>query len=211
MSERALLAIDIQHDFLPDGALPAPGGDEVVPVTNRLVDSFELVVASQDWHPPNHGSFASNHAGHDIGEVIEFNGLDQILWPDHCVQGGEGAEFADGLDTDAFDHIVQKGTNPEIDSYSAFYDNDHRRATGLDDYLTDQGVEEVFLVGLATDYCVKFTALDACKLGYETWVVVDGCRGVENAMGDIDGAFADMQEAGAKLMDSGALEAHLFD
>jgi nicotinamidase/pyrazinamidase len=211
MTTRALLVIDVQHDFLPDGALPAPGGDDVVPVANDLMERFDLVVASQDWHPPDHGSFASNHEGHDVGEVIEFNGLDQILWPDHCIQGSEGAEFADALETERIDHVVRKGTDPEIDSYSAFYDNDHRRATGLDDYLTERGVDEVVLVGLATDYCVKFTALDACELGYETWVVVDGCRGVENQPGDIDAAFTDMREAGARLTDSGALNARLFD
>ncbi len=209
MADRALILVDIQNDFMPDGALPTHGGYEVVPVANRLIEQFDLVVATQDWHPPDHGSFASNHEGREPGEVIELNGLDQILWPDHCVQHSEGAEFVDELEVDRVDEIFQKGTNPEIDSYSGFYDNDHRQATGLGEFLKDEGVESIFLVGVATDYCVKFTALDGAEMGFETWVVVDGCRGVGRELDDLDAAFGEMREAGARLVDSSRLTASL--
>jgi nicotinamidase/pyrazinamidase len=205
MPDRALILVDIQNDFMPDGALPTHGGYEVVPVANRLIEEFDLVVATQDWHPPNHGSFASNHEGHEPGEFIDLDGIEQILWPDHCVQESEGAEFVDELNSDRVDEVVRKGTDPEIDSYSGFYDNDHRQATGLGDFLKGEGVESIFLAGVATDYCVKFTALDGAELGFETWVVVDGCRGVGQEVDDIDAAFGEMREAGAKLIDSSLL------
>ena len=205
MPERALVLVDIQNDFMPDGALPTHGGYAVVPVANRLIGQFDLVVATQDWHPPNHGSFASNHDGHEPGEVIDLAGIDQILWPDHCVQESEGAEFVDDLRIDRVDEVIRKGTNPEIDSYSGFYDNHHRQATGLGDFLDAEGVETICILGVATDYCVKFTALDGCELGFDTWVVVDGCRGVGNDVADIDAAFGEMREAGAKLIDSDRL------
>ena len=206
MPKDALILVDVQKDFMPDGALPAPGGYGVAPVANRLVDHFDLVVATQDWHPPNHGSFASNHEGCDTGDIINLDGVDQILWPDHCVQQSEGAEFVDELRIDEVDEIFQKGTNPKIDSYSGFFDNDHRQATGMGEYLKGEGVESIFLVGVATDYCVKFTALDGCKLDFETWVVVDGCAGVGDDILDVDAAFADMRKAGARLIDSGILQ-----
>lgn len=206
MSDTALVVVDVQKDFMPDGSLPAPGGYDVVPVVNELAPRFDHVVATKDWHPADHGSFASNHRGREVGEVIELDGVDQILWPDHCVQGTEGAEFVDGLDTPAVDRVFEKGTDPAIDSYSGFYDNDHRRATGLAGHLREVGIERIVIAGVATDYCVKFTALDGCELGFETDVVVDGCRGVENAAGDIDAAFGDIREAGGRLVDSGVVE-----
>lgn len=209
MTDRALIAVDIQNDFMPDGALPAAGGYEVVPVANKLIPHFDLVVATQDWHPPEHGSFASNHEGHEPGEVIELDGLDQILWPDHCVQETTGAEFVDELATDAVDEVFKKGVDPQIDSYSGFFDNGHRRATGMGDFLRECGVDTIVLVGVATDYCVKFTALDGRELDFETWVCTDGIAGVENQPGDIDFAIGDMREAGVRFTDSGALLRHV--
>lgn len=198
----ALLLIDIQNDFLPGGALAVPDGDAVIPVANRLAggDAFDVVVASQDWHPADHGSFAANHEGRAPGEIIDLNGLEQVLWPVHCVQGSEGAAFADALDLGPVDAIFQKGTDPAIDSYSALFDNGHRRATGLGGWLRDRDVDAVWILGLATDYCVKFTALDAVALGLRTHLVVDGCRGVGLAPGDVDAAIATMRAAGVAVV-----------
>ncbi len=211
-TDTALLLVDLQNDFMPDGALPAAGGDRVPPVANRLMEHFELVVASQDWHPPDHGSFASNHPEGRVGDVIDLDGLDQILWPDHCVQGTEGAEFVPKLNTDGIDRVFQKGTDPAIDSYSAFFDNGHRKPTGLGDFLQANGIDRLFVAGVATDYCVKYSVLDSCRrLDLDTWVVVDGCAGVENESGDVDRAFAEMRDAGARLVDSGIVELMMSD
>jgi nicotinamidase/pyrazinamidase len=193
---KALILVDIQKDFLPGGALAVPDGDKVVPVANRLMPQYELVVATQDWHPPDHQSFASQHPGMSIGETTKVEGLDQVLWPDHCVQSTRGARFADALDTDGIDHVIRKGTDRMIDSYSGFFDNDHRKSTGLDEFLKQRGVTEVDVMGLATDFCVKFTALDASDLGFKTRVIIDGIRGVELAPGDCERAIAQMQERG---------------
>ncbi len=198
----ALLVVDVQNDFLPGGALPVPEGDAVIAPINRLMPLFEEVVASRDWHPPNHGSFASQHPGHRVGDVIELNGLPQVLWPDHCVQGTAGADYAPGLNTDAVTHEVLKGTDPGIDSYSAFFDNGHRRSTGLDDYLRRHGIDTVFVTGLATDYCVKATALDAARLGYRTYLVEDACRGVDLHPGDVQRAIEEMRAAGVRVVRS---------
>jgi nicotinamidase/pyrazinamidase len=195
----ALLLIDLQNDFLPGGALAVPGGDEVIPVANDLIDHYELVVATQDWHPAGHHSFASQHPGHEPGQVIELDGLDQILWPDHCVQETEGASFAPGLAPRAVERVVQKGTDPAIDSYSGFFDNARRKATDLDGLLRAEGVDEVDIMGLATDYCVLFTALDAADLGYRTTVITAGCRAVELEAGDRDAALDRMREAGVEV------------
>ncbi|HEY7116008.1 MAG TPA: bifunctional nicotinamidase/pyrazinamidase, partial [Tepidisphaeraceae bacterium] len=178
---RALILVDIQNDFVPGGALAVTEGDQVAPVANRLAGSgrFELVVATQDWHPPDHGSFAVNHPGHKVGDVIDLNELSQVLWPVHCVRGTPGAEFVPGLETGRIAQVFRKGTDPSIDSYSGFYDNGHRRSTGMSEWLSDRGVRDVYVMGLATDYCVKFTALDGRKLGFDVTLVEDGCRGVE--------------------------------
>jgi len=199
---KALILVDIQNDFLPGGSLAVPNGDEVVPVANRLQDHFGLVVATQDWHPPGHGSFAASHEGKSVGEVIDLNGIEQILWPVHCVQGTPGADFAPGLRTDGIDKVFQKGTGPGIDSYSTFFDNGHRRSTGLTDYLREKGVTEVWLAGLATDYCVKFSALDAIREGFRTFVVEDACRGVGLAPHDTARAIEEMRDAGAVVVRS---------
>jgi len=195
---KALLLIDIQNDFLPGGALAVTNGDEVVSVANRLIPEYELVVATQDWHPKGHGSFASQHPDHNAGDTIDLEGLDQILWPDHCVQATVGAEFAPGLNTESIHHVIQKGTDPNIDSYSGFFDNAKRKATGLETYLRKEDVDEVHVMGLATDYCVKFTALDAVELGFRVVLRLDGIRGVELRIGDCALAIEDMVTAGVE-------------
>jgi nicotinamidase/pyrazinamidase len=198
---RALILVDIQNDFMPTGALPVPNGHEVVPVANKLMPRFDLVVATQDWHPETHGSFAKHH-GKQPGEVIDLNGLQQVLWPHHCVQDTKGAEFVKELDASKIDAVFQKGTDPGIDSYSGFHDNGHRKATGLGDYLKKKGVDEVYVLGVATDYCVRFTALDAVREGFKTTLVEDGSRGVNLQPGDSAKAIEEMRAAGVKVMRS---------
>ena len=205
MTDTALLLVDLQYDFLPGGALAVPDGDAVIPVANDLVQRFDLVVATQDWHPPGHESFASQHEGTSPGQVIELHGLQQVLWPDHCVQGTRGAALVDDLDTSNVDEIFQKGTDPSIDSYSGFFDNGHRKSTGLDAWLKEQGVTTVVVMGLATDYCVKFTALDARELGFRTLLVPEGCRAVELEKGDGDKALKAMRAAGVEILHRDAL------
>lgn len=199
---RALILVDIQNDFVPGGALPTQHGDEVVPVVNRIQPRFDLVVATQDWHPRDHGSFASNHPGRKPGEVIDLHGLPQVLWPDHCVQGSEGAELHPALDRARIDRIVRKGTDPAIDSYSTFFDNGRRKSTGLETYLREHGVTDVWIAGLATDYCVLWSARDAVDLGFKTHVLRDACRGVELQPGDIERAFAEMERVGVEVVTS---------
>jgi nicotinamidase/pyrazinamidase len=198
----ALIVTDIQNDFLPDGSLAVSQGDEVVPIANRLQPKFDLVVATQDWHPADHGSFASNHAGKRVGETIDLNGLPQILWPVHCVQGTRGAKFSEELSTSRIQRIFQKGLDAGIDSYSAFFDNARRKDTGLGGYLWREGVEQVYILGLTTDYCVKFTALDAVSLGFDAYVILDGCRGVNLRPGDVDRAVAEMRQSGVSFVRS---------
>jgi len=197
---KALVLVDIQNDFLPGGALGVPRGDEVVPVANRLQPRFGLVVATQDWHPKGHGSFASTRPGRKPGELAELGGLPQVLWPDHCVQGTTGAAFAPGLDMNRVEAIVRKGTDPTIDSYSGFFDNGHRKATGLGDYLRGRGATDLYVMGLATDYCVKFTALDALRLGFRAYLVQDGSRGVELHAGDVVRAVDELRQAGVQIV-----------
>lgn len=195
----ALILVDIQNDFLPGGALAVPRGDEVIAPVNRLMKLFGLVVATQDWHPANHGSFAASHAGRKVFEQIDLNGLPQTLWPVHCVQGTPGAAFAAGLDMSQVARMFRKGTDPAIDSYSGFFDNGRRGSTGLGEYLKDQGVTDVYVAGLASDYCVKFTALDARRLGFRTVLVSDACRGVELQPGDVANAVDQMRAAGVEV------------
>ena len=197
---KVLLLIDIQNDFLPGGALAVPDGDQVIAVANDQIVSADHVVATQDWHPPGHGSFASQHAGVGVGDVFDLNGLPQIGWPDHCVQGTSGAEFADAIDVSRINHVSQKGTDSQIDSYSGFFDNGKRQSTDLDAYLKSIGTTELNIMGLATDYCVKFSVLDAIELGYKTNVLVAGCRGVNLNAGDVDNAIEEMRLAGATIV-----------
>jgi len=199
---KALLIIDIQNDFCPGGALAVKEGDQIVPVVNQLQPHFDLVVAAQDWHPANHESFAAHHEGKEPGEIIKLNGLEQLLWPIHCVQGSYGAEFVAELDKDRIDSVFQKGLDASVDSYSGFYDNGQRNSTGLGDYLKEKGVTEVYVVGLATDYCVKYTALDAQELGFKTTVIEDGCRGVEINAGDVARTLEEMRRIGINVIKS---------
>jgi nicotinamidase/pyrazinamidase len=201
----ALIIVDLQNDFLPGGPLAVPHGDEVIPIANESQQRFELVLATQDWHPPNHGSFAANHPGKEPGDRILLDGIEQILWSVHCVQNTHGAEFAAAFDTSRVARVFHKGIDPMIDSYSTFFDNAHRRETGLADYLKKRGIKDIYLMGLALDYCVKYSTLDARQLGLNTHVIVDGCRGIELEPGDIGRALDEMKRAGAVLLKSSDL------
>lgn len=201
----ALIIVDLQNDFLPDGALPVPHGDEVIPLANELQRKFELVLGTKDWHPANHGSFAENHKGKKPGDRIILDGIEQILWPVHCVQNTRGAEFSPAFDTSRIAHVFHKGVDPLIDSYSTFFDNAHRRHTGLAHYLQERSIKDIYLLGLALDYCVKYSALDARQLGLNTHVVLDGCAGIDLEPGDINRALNEMKCAGAKILKSSEL------
>lgn len=203
----ALVLVDIQNDFCPGGALAVPQGDDVVRVANRLARSFDVVVATQDWHPADHGSFAANHPGHEPYQVIDLDGLEQVLWPVHCVQGSSGADFHPDLATGRVTRVFQKGTDPAVDSYSGFFDNGRRASTGLADWLRDQGVSGVYVLGLATDFCVRFTALDAVDQGFDAYLVEDGCRGVGLRPGDVDAAVRAMADAGVRVVTSSEVDA----
>jgi nicotinamidase/pyrazinamidase len=202
---RALVLVDLQYDFCPGGALAVPHGDETIAVARKVMRHFELIVATQDWHPPEHKSFAASHPGAAPGEVIRLGGLAQVLWPTHCVQGTHGAELHDGFDQRRLAGVFRKGTDPEIDSYSGFFDNDHKKATGLGDWLTERGVRQLYVLGLATDYCVKATVLDGLELGFDVWVVEDGCRAVDRKPGDGERAIRQMRGFGATAIESGAI------
>lgn len=198
----ALLLVDIQNDFMPNGALAVKDGRQILPVVNALLElPFDVIAASKDWHPPDHGSFAVNHRKQP-GEHIALGGLYQILWPVHCVQGTKGAEFSDGLNSGKVEKIFYKGTDKNIDSYSTFFDNGHRKSTGLDDYLREKGVDTIYIAGLVTDYCVKYSALDAIHLGYHVHVISDACRAVNLKKGDEEKAYEVMRKAGAKIITS---------
>ncbi|MEL6863394.1 MAG: bifunctional nicotinamidase/pyrazinamidase [Bacteroidota bacterium] len=201
----ALILVDLQVDFCTAGALEVPHGEEVIPIANRLMSHFPLVIATQDWHPADHGSFAANHLWRKPGQIIDLHGLEQILWPIHCVQNTFGATFHRALQQDKIHHIVQKGTDKTVDSYSGFFDNGRRKATGLKTYLRDKGVETLYIMGLATDYCVKYTVMDALDLGFKVHLISDGCRGIDLNPGDIAKAMADMEAGGALITSSDAL------
>jgi nicotinamidase/pyrazinamidase len=219
--KRALLVIDIQNDFLPGGALAVRCGDEVIDVANKLIKLkntfFDFVIASQDTHPAGHKSFATQYPGKKPGDVIDLNGNPQVLWPDHCVLGTHGSEFPKSLLSDQFDAVFRKGLDPQIDSYSAFFDNTRMERwmlgssdrvsgdTGLNGWLTSKSVTRLVILGLATDYCVLFSVLDALKLGYDVSVVQDSCRGVDIEDDDSARAFAKMQKSGARLVTSSNL------
>ena len=198
---RALIIVDLQNDFCPGGALPVPEGDRVAGTVDRLMRGFDLVVATQDWHPADHRSFAANHPGKRPGDVVELGGVPQVLWPVHCVRGTRGAEFHPELDTSRVGRVFRKGTDATVDSYSGFFDNGRRNATGLGEYLKGRGVECVYVCGLATDYCVKATALDAVDLGFKTYLVEDACRGVNVQPGDVQMAIDEMRERGVAVTD----------
>jgi nicotinamidase/pyrazinamidase len=202
---KALILVDIQNDFLPGGALAVPDGDKVIPIANKIQSAFSLVVATQDWHPANHGSFAASHPGKQVFEQIDLNGLPQTLWPVHCVQNTKGAAFAESLKQGGITKVFQKGTDRGMDSYSGFFDNGHRKATGLGEWLKKQRVTEVFVCGLATDYCVKFTALDGAQMGFETHLIEDASRGVNLLPDDVKNAIEEMKRAGIAVVQSAEL------
>jgi nicotinamidase/pyrazinamidase len=200
---KALLLIDIQNDFVPGGALAVPRGREVIPVANlwitRFLEDGGFIVATQDWHPLDHVSFASQNPGKSPGDTIQVDGKPQVVWPDHCVRHTPGAAFVEGLNVTAIQTVVRKGDDPRIDSYSGFFDNHRRKQTELAGVLRQNGVDTVYLLGLATDYCVKFTALDARDLGFETVLIRDGCRAINLNPTDEADALAQMQRAGVQL------------
>jgi nicotinamidase/pyrazinamidase len=187
MAGQALVVIDMQYDFCPGGALAVAGGDEIIPAINRLIADHQHVVLTQDWHPAGHSSFASSHAGKAPFEMIEMPYGPQTLWPDHCIQGTRGAEFHGELEWTKAELVIRKGFRKDIDSYSAFFENDHKTPTGLGGYLKERGISEVTLCGLATDFCVAFSAIDAVKHGLATTVILDACRGI-----DLGGSMATM-------------------
>lgn len=197
----ALVIIDCQRDFCPGGALAVAGGHEIMPLVNDLQTRFPHVILTQDWHPADHSSFASRHAGLAPFQTVELAYGTQVLWPDHCVQGTPGAEFHEALNTTRAQLILRKGYAREIDSYSAFFENDKRTRTGLENYLRERGLGRLYLAGLATDYCVAFSALDAKRLGFETHVVVDACRAID-LNGSLNQQMHAMRQAGIGLVSS---------
>jgi nicotinamidase/pyrazinamidase len=203
---KAFIIVDVQNDFCPGGSLAVKDGDQVIPVINRLQDRFELILATQDWHPKDHGSFASV-IGKPVYSRIKLSGLDQTLWPDHCVQETPGALFHPDLKKERIEKIFQKGTDRKLDSYSGFFDNGHKKSTGLGEYLREKGVDEVYIAGLTTDYCVKYSALDSRSLGFDTYVIIDACRGVNVSPEDSDKAVEQMRNAGIKVINSNDLPA----
>ncbi len=200
----ALLIVDVQNDFCPGGALEVPNGDEVVPVINKLSEEFDTVIQTQDWHPEGHSSFASSHDGKSPFETTEMPYGEQVLWPDHCVQGSQGAAFHPDLNTEPSQLIVRKGFRPEIDSYSAFFENDDKTTTGLTGYLRARNIDTLYTVGLATDFCVKWSVVDGRKEGFDVFVVEDAVKGID-IEGSVDQAWAEMTEAGAKKISSDKL------
>ena len=205
MSHTALIVVDVQNDFCPGGALAVSEGDQVVPVINKIAPLFDVVVATRDWHPGDHVSFASAHDGHEVGEAIEVNGMEQVLWPDHCVQGSKGADFHPDLDTAPINLILHKGTRTELDSYSGFLETDRTTSTGLEAYLKGLDVSEVTVCGLATDYCVFFTAMDAVDAGFKTRLVTDAARGIDQPEGNIERTTGEMKDAGVTFVTSAEL------
>jgi len=204
---RALILVDLQYDFCPGGALAVPDGDATIAIANRVMPHFSTVVVTQDWHPADHKSFAVNNPGTKPGDVIDLDGIQQIMWPAHCVQETPGAEIHGGLDRAKVADLIKKGTDPDFDSYSGFFDNGHKKSTGLGDYLQQRWIKQVYVMGLATDYCVKYTALDARNLGFDVFLIEDGCRAVEIKPGDGDRAIEEMRAAGVNVVESGSIGA----
>lgn len=199
-AEKALLIIDVQNDFLPGGNLSVPRGDEIILLLNKLQEKFELIIATKDWHPKNHKSFASQHRNKNPGDTIFLNGQKQILWPDHCIQDTFGAEFPPVFNTEKIVRIFYKGTDKNIDSYSGFFDNGRKKKTGLEKYLKQKRIKDVYIAGLATDYCVKHTALDGKAAGFNVFVIEDACRGVELNKGDVEKALEEMKNQEIKII-----------
>lgn len=194
---KALIIVDLQNDFLPGGTLAVPQGDLIIERINQIQEKFDLVIATQDWHPVNHKSFASQYEDKNVYDCIDLDGINQVLWPDHCVQGTKGAELAINLNTDRIEAIFRKGTNPEIDSYSAFYDNNKQKSTGLHGYLQELNVDQLYICGLAADYCVYFTALDALNLGYSTTILDESTKPISKE--NFDQLKNQFRELGGKI------------
>ena len=197
--KKALLVIDVQNDFCPAGALEVAGGNEIIPYINEEMSKYECVVLTQDWHPKGHSSFATSHEGKNPLELIKMPYGDQVLWPDHCVQGSKGAEFHPELNIEQANAIIRKGSNPFIDSYSAFFENDRKTSTGLDGYLKSLEIEKISLVGLATDFCVNYSAQDAANLGYKVSVLEKMCRAID-LNGSLAAAKSEMQDCGVEFI-----------
>lgn len=198
---KALLIVDVQNDFCPGGALAVPDGDTVVPVINRLIDKFDHIIQTQDWHPDGHLSFASSHDGKSAYDTVEMDYGTQVLWPDHCVQGTKGAEFHPDLNTIKTQVIIRKGFRKEIDSYSTFFENDQKTSTGLTGYLKERNISELYVVGLATDFCVKWSVLDGIDKGFNMYVVEDAVKGID-LNGSLTQAWKEMREKGAVVIAS---------
>jgi nicotinamidase/pyrazinamidase len=200
---KALVIVDVQNDFTSGGNLAVPDGENIIPLINKIQKKFDLVVATQDWHPTNHKSFSSNHEGKSNFDKIILDGLEQVLWPDHCIQGSHGAEFHPLLDTHRVETIFRKGMDANIDSYSGFYDNGHRKSTGLSGYLRERKVKEVFLCGLAGDFCVFYTSMDALKEGFRTFYIDDATRSIN--MKGFENAKMEIRKAGGSVISSAVL------
>ena len=199
---KALIIIDIQNDFLPDGALAVADGNSIIPVVNQLQEKFELIVATQDWHPSDHGSFAANHPEREIGDFVNLNGVHQILWPVHCVQGTKGSAFHSDLNMQRWKAVFRKGTDPMVDSYSGFFDNNRKGDTGLSGFLKSSGAVEIYVCGLAADYCVKFTALDGVREGFKTYLIIDATKAVNAQQGDFEKSIEEMKKEGVIIVNS---------
>lgn len=202
---RALIITDVQNDFMPGGALGVAYGDEIIPIINRLIPQFECVVATQDWHPPDHVSFAPTHR-RKVGEVIQSSGIEQILWPIHCVQNTRGADFVKALHRDRIEAVFHKGVDPKVDSYSTFFDNARHRSTGLSDYLKKKKISDLYFVGLATDYCILYSVLDALELGFQATAIRDACRAINLHPNDEEKALKKMTQKGARILRSSDLQ-----
>ena len=202
--DTALVLIDIQNDFCPGGALAVDKGDEIVEISNKIQEQFKIKIITQDWHPSTHKSFASNHEGKEPLSTVEMFYGQQVLWPNHCIQGTEGSKFHSKLITDSADLIIRKGFRPEIDSYSAFFENDQKTPTGLDGYLKSRGVNKIYLCGLALDFCVYFSAIDGAELGYNVNVIQDACRAID-LDGSLEKSLNDMKSKDVKLLSTSDL------
>jgi len=198
---KALLVVDIQNDFCPGGALAVPNGDSIIPVVNNLIEHYDVIVQTQDWHPHGHSSFASSHDGKDPFDTIEMDYGTQVLWPDHCVQGSKGAEFHKDLNTQKSQVIIRKGFRKAIDSYSTFFENDQKTTTGLSGYLKQRGITDLYTVGLATDFCVKWSILDGIDEGFTMHIVEDAVKGID-LNGSLDEAWDEMKKKGVKVTQS---------
>jgi nicotinamidase/pyrazinamidase len=201
-SKTALILVDLQNDFCHGGSLAVPDADAIIPLANELQAYFDLIIATKDWHPREHSSFAINHPNSKVGDIVTMNYIKQVLWPIHCVQNTKGSDFHPLLDLSLIEKIVYKGLDTNIDSYSAFFDNAHQRTTGLANYLHEEEVKSIYIIGLATDYCVKYTCLDGVALGFDTYLIEDACRGVELNKGDIEKTLEELRKIGVNVIQS---------